>query len=394
MEECKPILNTGLRGVVIAQSRICDVDGANGRLIYRGYLIQDLAKRASFEETAYLLLYEKLPDKSELEQFRSQIRAQQGLPDAVIAAMKTMPPNAMPMDVLQSVVPMLAQNDEDVRERNQTKEASLRMATKLIAKFSAIVAYWHRIRNNLEPVRPLPDLDHAANFLYMLTGKVPDEQVARFLDVALVCHAEHSFNASTFAAREVASTRAHMYAAVTGAVGSLSGDLHGGANARVMEMLFKIGSPDKVHAYVNQEFDAGRVIFGLGHAVYDTDDPRAPILQEMIKVMAQKTGESRWYEIATLLETTGKEEFRRRKGKDIYVNVDFYSGSLYYSMGFPVDLFTPVFAVARVAGWCSHIIEEQFAGAAPKPMLYRPESEYVGDYCGPEVCEYTPMEER
>jgi len=394
MEECKPILNTGLRGVVIAQSRICDVDGANGRLIYRGYLIQDLAKRASFEETAYLLLYEKLPDKSELEQFRSQIRAQQGLPDAVIAAMKTMPPNAMPMDVLQSVVPMLAQNDEDVRERNQTKEASLRMATKLIAKISAIVAYWHRIRNNLEPVRPLPDLDHAANFLYMLTGKVPDEQVARFLDVALVCHAEHSFNASTFAAREVASTRAHMYAAVTAAVGSLSGDLHGGANARVMEMLFNIGSPDKVHAYVNQEFDAGRVIFGLGHAVYDTDDPRAPILQEMIKVMAQKTGESRWYEIATLLEKTGKEEFRRRKGRDIYVNVDFYSGSLYYSMGFPVDLFTPVFAVARVAGWCAHIVEEQFAGAAPKPMLYRPESEYVGDYCGPEVCEYTPMDER
>jgi citrate synthase len=394
MEECKPILNTGLRGVVIAQSRICDVDGANGRLIYRGYLIQDLAKRASFEETAYLLLYEKLPDKSELEVFRNQIRAQQGLPDAVMAAMKTMPPSALPMDVLQSVVPMLAQHDEDVKARNQTREASLSMATKLIAKFSAIVAYWHRIRNNLEPVRPLPDLDHAANFLYMLTGKVPDEQVARFLDVALVCHAEHSFNASTFAAREVASTRAHMYAAVTGAVGSLSGDLHGGANARVMEMLFKIGSPDKVAAYVNQEFDAGRVIFGLGHAVYDTDDPRAPILQDMIKVMAQKTGESRWYEIATLLETTGKEEFRRRKGKDIYVNVDFYSGSLYYSMGFPVDLFTPVFAVARIAGWCAHVIEEQYAGAAPKPMLYRPESEYVGDYCGPEVCEYTPMDER
>jgi citrate synthase len=394
MEECKPILNTGLRGVVIAQSRICDVDGANGRLIYRGYLIQDLAKRASFEETAYLLLYEKLPGQSELEEFRNRIRAQQGLPDAVIAAMKTMPPSALPMDVLQSVVPMLAQHDEDVKARNQTREASLSMATKLIAKFSAIVAYWHRIRNSLEPVRPLPDLDHAANFLYMLTGKVPDEQVARFLDVALVCHAEHSFNASTFAAREVASTRAHMYAAVTGAVGSLSGDLHGGANARVMEMLFKIGSPEKVAAYVNQEFDAGRVIFGLGHAVYDTDDPRAPILQDMIKVMAQKTGESRWYEIATLLETTGKEEFRRRKGKDIYVNVDFYSGSLYYSMGFPVDLFTPVFAVARIAGWCAHVIEEQYAGAAPKPMLYRPESEYVGDYCGPEVCEYTPMDER
>ena len=394
MEVCKPIMNTGLRGFVIAQSRICDVDGANGRLIYRGYLIQDLAKRASFEETAYLLLYEKLPGKDELKEFKRRIRALQGLPDKVLAAMQTMPKNALPMDVLQSVVPMLAQHDEDVINRDQSMDAALRTATKLIAKFSAIVAAWHRMRNDKEPIPPLPDLDHAANFLYMLKGEIPDEQVARFLDVALVCHAEHSFNASTFAAREVASTRAHMYASVASAVGSLSGDLHGGANARVMEMLFKIGSPDKVQDFVNQEFDAGRVIFGLGHAVYDTDDPRAPIMEEMIKVMAEKTGETRWHEIATLLEKTGKEEFRKRKGSDIYVNVDFYSGSLYYSMGFPVDLFTPVFAVARVAGWCAHIIEEQFAGAAPKPMLYRPESEYVGDYCGPEVCEYTPMEER
>jgi citrate synthase len=394
MEECKPVLNTGLRGVVIAESRICEVDGANGRLIYRGYLVQDLAKNASFEEATYLLLYEKLPDNVELEEFKRRIREQQGLPDAVLAALKTMPKEAMPMDVLQAVVPMLAQHDEDVINRDQSMDASLRMATKLVSKFSAIVAAWHRIRNGEEPVQPSPDLDHAANFLYMLTGEIPDEETARFLDVALVCHAEHSFNASTFAAREVASTRAHMYAAVASAVGSLSGDLHGGANARVMEMLFKIGSPDKVHDYVNQEFDAGRVIFGLGHAVYDTDDPRAPILVDMIKTMGDKTGETRWYEISTLLEKTGKEEFKKRKNRDIYVNVDFYSGSLYYSMGIPVDLFTPVFGVARISGWCAHIIEEQFAGAAPKPMLYRPESEYIGDYCGPDVCEYTPLDDR
>ncbi len=394
MEECKPVLNTGLRGVVIADTRICDVDGANGRLIYRGYLIQDLAKRATFEEVTYLLLYEKLPDNAELKEFRRGLREQQGLPAAVIAALKTMPKDALPMDVLQSAVPMLAQHDEDVIKRDQSMDASLRMATKLIPKLSAVVAAWHRIRSGQEPVQPLPELDHAANFLYMLTGKVPDEEVARFLDVALLCHAEHSFNASTFAAREVASTRAHMYAAVASAVGSLSGDLHGGANARVMEMLFKIESPDKVHGYVNQEFDAGRVIFGLGHAVYDTDDPRAPILVDMIKTMADKTGETRWYEISTLLEKTGKAEFRKRKNRDIYVNVDFYSGSLYYSMGIPVDLFTPVFAVARIAGWCAHIIEEQFAGAAPKPMLYRPESDYVGDYCGPDVCEWTPLDDR
>jgi len=394
MEECKPVLNTGLRGVVIADTRICDVDGPNGRLIYRGYLIQDLAKRATFEEVTYLLLYEKLPGKAELEAFRGRLRAQQGLPPEVIAALKTMPHDAMPMDVLQAAVPLLAQHDEDVIKRDQSLDASLRIATSLIPKFSAIVATWHRISNGKEPVQPLPELDHAANFLYMLTGEVPDKEVARFLDVALVCHAEHSFNASTFAAREVASTRAHMYAAVAAAVGSLSGDLHGGANTRVMEMLFKIGSPDKVHDYVNQEFDAGRVIFGLGHAVYDTDDPRAPILVKMIKRMSEITGETRWYDISTLLEKTGKEEFRKRKNRDIYVNVDFFSGSLYYSMGIPVDLFTPVFAVARISGWCAHIIEEQFAGAAPKPMLYRPESDYVGDYCGPDVCEYTPLEDR
>ncbi len=394
MEECKPVLNTGLRGVVIAESRICEVDGANGRLIYRGYLVQDLAKNATFEEVTYLLLYEKLPDKAELEEFKRRLREQQGLPAEVIAALQTMPKDALPMDVLQAAVPLLAQHDEDVLKRDQSMDASLRMAIQLIPKFSAIVATWYRIRNGQEPVQPLPELDHAANFLYMLTGEVPDEETARFLDIALVCHAEHSFNASTFAAREVASTRAHMYAAVASAVGSLSGDLHGGANARVMDMLFNIGSPNKVHGYVNQEFDAGRVIFGLGHAVYDTDDPRAPILVDMIKAMADKTGETRWYEISTLLEKTGKAEFRKRKNRDIYVNVDFYSGSLYYSMGIPVDLFTPVFAVARISGWCAHIIEEQFAGAAPKPMLYRPESDYVGDYCGPDVCEWTPLDDR
>jgi len=392
MEECKPILNTGLRGVVIAESRICEVDGANGRLIYRGYLVQDLAENATFEEVSFLLLYEKLPDKNELQEFKRQLAAERALPPEVIAAMKTRPKEALPMDVLQAVVPMLANHDPEVSDQSQ--EAVLRMATRLIAKFGSIIATWDRIRNDKEPVEPSPDLDHAANFLYMLSGEVPDDEVARYLDKALVLHAEHSFNASTFAAREVASTRAHIYAAVSAAVGSLSGDLHGGANTRVMEMLFKIGSPDAVKDYVNQEFDAGRVIFGLGHAVYDTDDPRAFIVAEMSRAMEEKIGKTQWYEISALLEKTGKAEFKRRKNRDIYVNVDFYSGSLYLSLGVPVDLFTPVFAISRISGWCAHVIEEQYAGAAPKPMLYRPESDYVGDYCGPDVCEFTPMDDR
>lgn len=392
MEECKPVLNTGLRGVVIADTRICEVDGANGRLIYRGYLVQDLAKNATFEEVAFLLLYEKLPGNAELEEFKRQLGADRQLPPELITVLKTCPKDALPMDVLQAAVPLLAHHDPDIKD--QSMEAALRMATRLIAKFSSIIAAWDRIRNDKEAVAPSPDLDHAANFLYMLSGKVPDEEVARFFDTALVLHAEHSFNASTFAAREVASTRAHMYAAITGAVGSLSGDLHGGANARVMEMLYKIGSVDAVKDFVNQEFDAGRVIFGLGHAVYDTDDPRAHIIASMSKVMEEKIGKAQWLKISELLEKTGKEEFRRRKGSDIYVNVDFYSGTLYHAMGIPVDLFTPVFAISRIAGWCAHVIEEQFAGAAPKPMLYRPESEYIGEYCGPDVCEFTPLEKR
>jgi citrate synthase len=386
------MLNTGLRGVVIADTRISDVQGAAGKLIYRGYLIQDLANRASFEEVAYLLLFEKLPNTAELKAFKDQLTAERDIPPEVIAALKTRPKNALAMDILQAGVSLLAHHDPDVAD--QSIEAALRMATRLIAKFSTIIAAWDRIRNDKEPVKPSSKLDHAANFLYMLTGEEPDAEAGRVMDTCLVLHAEHSFNASTFAAREVASTRAHIYAAVGAAVGSLSGELHGGANVRVMEMLTEIGSLDKVEAYVNQQFDAGRKIFGLGHAVYDTDDPRAHILAPMSRTMGERRGDTKWYEMSQLLEKKGKAEFKKRKGKDIYVNVDFYSASLYYAMGIPMDLFSPVFAISRISGWSAHVIEEYFAGAAPKPMLYRPESDYIGDYCGPDVCELEPLKER
>jgi citrate synthase len=392
MEECKPMLNTGLRGVVIAHTKISDVDGSAGKLIYRGYLVKDLAETTSFEEIAHLLLHERLPDKKQLETFKTELIKERYIPPELIAALKTRPRNALPMDILQSGVSMLAHHDPDVK--NQTKDAAKRMAIKLIAKLPTIVAAWDRIRNGKEPVEPSPELNHAANFLYMFSGSKPDNEVARYLDVALVLHAEHSFNASTFAAREVASTRAHMYAAVAAAVGSLSGELHGGANARVMEMLLKIDSVDAIENYVNTEFDAGRKIFGLGHAVYKVDDPRAHILAPMSKEMGIRTGETKWYDISSNLEKTAKEAFRKRKNRDIYTNVDYYSASLYYSMGIPVDLFTPVFAISRIAGWTAHVLEEQFAEAAPKPMLYRPESEYVGDYCGPDECAFVPMEKR
>jgi 2-methylcitrate synthase len=392
MDECRPILNTGLRGFKVATSRISDVDGDIGKIIYRGYLIQDLAQNATFEEVVYLLLYEELPNRQQFAEFKTRLAEQRSLPEAFIAALKTRPHEALPMDILQASVSMLAHHDPDVRQRS--KEASERMAVRLVAAFPTIMAAWNRIRNNQEPVAPSAQLDHAANFLYMLSGRVPNPEVARFMDVALILHAEHTFNASTFAAREVASTHAHIYAAVAAAVGSLSGELHGGANMRVMEMLKKLGSVDKIEEFVNQELDAGRLIFGLGHAVYKVDDPRALILAPMSKIMGQHSGQPHWFEISQVLEKRAKAIFKERKGIDIFSNVDFYSASLYYTMGIPIDFFTPVFAVARIAGWVAHVIEEQFAGAAAKPVLYRPESDYIGDYCGRDTCQFVPMEDR
>jgi len=392
MTDTNPIINTGLRGVTIASTKISDVDGAAGRLIYRGYLVRDLAEEASFEEVAYLLLHEQLPDREKLTSFRALLEDERGIPAHLIDALRTRPKDALPMDILQSSVAMLADHDPDINR--YSKKASMAMAIRLIAKLPTVLAAWGRIRRNEEPIAPSPDLDHAGNFLYMLEGKTPQQDVARFFDTCLVLHAEHSFNASTFAAREIASTRAHMYAAVAGAVGSLSGELHGGANVRVMEMLKAIGSVDGVNDYITGELDAGRVIFGLGHAVYKTDDPRARILEPMSKTMCERIGEDRWYEISRQLETLGKAAFRERKNLDIYTNVDFYSASLYYAMGIPMDFFTPVFAISRVAGWVAHVLEEQFGDAAPKPVLYRPESDYIGDYCGPDECSFVNIDDR
>jgi citrate synthase len=390
--ECIPTRDTGLRGVVVASTKVSDVDGEGGRLIYRSYNIQDLAENATFEEVCHLLLYEKLPEKEELEEFKARLKAERDIPPEMIAALKTRPKNALPMDILQAGVSMLGHHDPDLEDTS--RESLLRIAIRLIAKMPTLLAAWDRIRNDQEPLAPDPQLDHAANFLYMLNGEVPDEELAHFFDICLTLHAEHSFNASTFAAREVASTRAHMYASVAAAVGSLSGELHGGANVRVMEMLMKIGSLDKVEAFVNETFDAGRKLMGLGHAVYNTDDPRAFILAPMSQRMGERTGETKWYEMSKLLEVAGKEAFKARKGRDIFVNVDFYSASLYHSMGIPFDLFTGLFAIARIAGWTAHVIEEQYADAAPKPALYRPESDYTGDYCGTETCEFVPMKKR
>jgi citrate synthase len=392
METCKPVINTGLRGVTIASTKISDVNGAEGKLVYRGYLVKDLAGKASFEEIVHLLLFEQLPGRERLTDFKRQLADQRSVPGAILEAMKAMPKDALPMDVLQATVPMMAGYDPDIR--NSDIDSTTRMAVRLIAKFPTIVAAWDRIRNGKSPIDPDPGLSQAANFLYMLTGDVPDDELAGFFDTCLVLHAEHSFNASTFAAREVASTKAHIYSAVAAGVGSLSGPLHGGANTRVMNMLLEIGDLNKIDAFVADTLDAGKVIMGLGHAVYQVDDPRALILAPMSQTMGKRIGDTRWYDLSKALELKGKAAFKERKGRDIFVNVDFYSASLYYYMGIAVDLFTPVFAISRIAGWTTHVIEEQFGGASAKPTLYRPESDYIGDYCGPDECAFVPLDQR
>jgi len=392
MDECRPILNTGLRGFTVATTKISDVDGKAGKLVYRGYPVKDLADGTSFEEVTFLLLYERLPNKKELEEIKTLIAEEMKVPEFLLNAMESSPNNALPMDVLQASVAMLAQQDPDVSDFS--RDAALRMGLRLIAKMPTIVAAWNQIRDGKEPVAPDPELSHAANFLYMLTNEKPDDSLISFFNTGLVLHAEHSFNASTFSARQVASTRAHIYSAIAAGIGSLSGALHGGANTRVMQMLMDIGSKDKVDDYVKNILKTGGKIMGLGHAVYQTDDPRAYILAPMSKEMGERTGDPKWYELSETLEQKGKEAFKKEKGKEIYVNVDFYSASLYYYMGIPIDLFTPVFAIARVAGWVAHVIEEQFGGAASKPVLYRPDAEYVGDYCGPNECSFVPIDDR
>ncbi len=392
MNDAKAIQNTGLRGVTIASTKISDVDGAKGRLVYRGYLAKELAGNASFEEVVHLLLYEKLPSAQELQALKERLVNERALPGELIDALRTRPKDALPMDILQAATAMLAHHDADAKEHS--RETALRIAVRLIAKFATIVAAWERIRNGKDPIDPNPELDHAANFLYMMSGEVPDSETAEFFDACLVLHAEHSFNASTFAAREVASTKAHMYASVAAGVGSLSGALHGGANTRVMQMLLDIGSVENVETYVDDTLASGGVIMGLGHAVYQTDDPRAHILAPMSEKLGRRTGEPKWYDLSKHLEKVAKERFKNKKGRDIYVNVDFYSATVYYYMGIPIDQFTPIFAISRIAGWVAHVIEEQFAEAAPKPALYRPESDYVGEYCGPDECAFEPIDER
>jgi citrate synthase len=382
--------NIGLRGIEVADTKISNIDGEKGKLIYRGFDILDLTKNSTFEETAYLLLYDKLPTKQELDEFNAKLVEARYIPKQMQKNMGNWRKDADPMDMLQAFVSALAGYYD---EEFSNKDASYDKAINLIAKVPTIVASWHRIRNGLEPVEPDSSLSHAANFLYMMFGEKPDEEVEKIFDVCLILHADHTFNASTFTARQVASTRAHMYSASSAAIGALSGELHGGANTEVMKMLLEIAEVGKVEGWIKGKMEAKEKIMGMGHAVYKTYDPRAQVLKELSRKLAEKTKDP-WFDITEKIETTTISEMKSQKDREIYPNVDLYSASLYYMLKIPMDLNTPIFAISRVVGWAAHIIEEKFAEAAPKTALYRPKATYVGKYCGPQGCEYQTLDLR
>lgn len=367
----------GLRGVTAATSAISDVNGEKGELIYQGYNIHDLAQHSTFEEVIFLLWNKRLPTTSELHDLKQSLSASYEIPAEVIELMKQFPRDADPVDVLRTTVSAL--EFYDPTSRDISREASVRTATKLTAQFPTIVATSDRIRQGLEPIKPDSSASIATNFLYMLKGERPSEQDAKIFDVALILHADHELNASTFTARVVAGTLADMYGAVTAAIAALSGPLHGGANTNVMKTLLEIGSLEAVDDFITKALQEKRKIMGFGHAVYRTEDPRASHLRRFSQESGKRTGQTKWYEMSQRIE----EVMMREKG--LYPNVDFYSASLYYTMGIPLDLYTPIFAVSRISGWTGHILE-QYADN----KLIRPRADYVGQ----RDVKYVPISER
>jgi citrate synthase len=377
--ESKPAAKSGagLEGVVAAESAIGDVDGVGGVLIYQGLDIHDLAEHSTFEETVYLLWHGRLPKREELDALKQELSANMRLPGEVIELMRSFPAGAEPMDALRTAVSALG--FYDTGSRDLSRDGALRTATRLTAQLPVVVAAFERLRNGKEPVESRADLNLAGNFLYMLKGEEPAEREARIFDVCLVLHADHELNASTFTSRVIAGTLADMYGAVTGAIAALSGPLHGGANTNVMKMLLEIGDPAGADEWLREALASKKKIMGFGHRVYKTEDPRSVWLRKFSRELAEAKGETRWIEI---LERLRELMFAEKK---LYPNVDYYSGSAYYLMGIPLDLFTPIFAVSRISGWTGHVLE-QYANN----RLIRPRAEYIG----PRGVPYVPIDER
>jgi len=369
----------GLEGVVAATTRISDVIGDKGQLIYCGYDINELAGRVSYKEIVYLLWNNKLPNRRELDEFTRGLRSQRELPGPVVDFLKTVPKNAPPMDVIRTAISMLGLYDVDLG-KEATREINQRRARSITAKIGVIAAYFHRARKDL-PLPPVrDDLTEAEHFLYLMCGEPQSKEASDTLDVAFVLHADHGMNASTFSARVTISTLTDFYSAITAAIGTLKGPLHGGANEGVIQMLQEIGDEKNVDAYIEKQLTEKKKIMGIGHRVYKTLDPRAPHLRAMAIKLSEKIGEPKWIRMSQRIAELMKQK------KNLNANVDFYSATVYYSLGIPTDLFTPVFAIARCAGWCAHVLEQ-----LEDNRLYRPLSEYVGEPVGKKV---VPIDQR
>jgi citrate synthase len=373
-----PVTARGLEGIVAAETRIGDVRGQEGILLYCGYDINELAGKASYEEVVFLLFNDRLPNKVELAQITTALRAERELPQGVIDFLTSAPKTAAPMDVLRTAVSMLGCYPTNRPDLTMSENHAI--AIKLVSQIGLIAAYFHRARQGkpLPPVRK--DLGEAAHFLWLMTGEEPVREAVETLDVAYVLHAEHGFNASTFTARVVASTESDMYSAISAAIGALKGPLHGGANEGVIHMLQEIGSTDNVDAWVADALAQKKKIMGIGHRVYKVLDPRAPHLKDMAVKLSQKLGEPKWIQMSEKIA----EIMKREKG--LNANVDFYSATVYYSLGIPTDLFTPIFAIARMSGWTAHVLEQ-----LANNRLFRPLSEYTGQPYGRK---FVPIGER
>ena len=368
----------GLEDVVAADSAICYIDGTKGILSYRGIDIHDLAENSTFEEVCYLLWEGRLPRRDELETLSRSLGAERSLPPEMLTLLTSLVPHLTPMDAVRTMVSALAETDPDVRD--MSLPGNRRKAIRLTGQIATIVAAHHRIREGKPAVAPDPSLPHAQDFLRMLNGTKPTSEAARAFDMALVLHADHELNASTFAARVTAATLADMHSAITSAVATLKGPLHGGANEAVIKMLIEMGSLERVDDILHEKLARKEKIMGFGHRVYHTEDPRATHLRAMSKALAESSGETRWYDMSRRIEQIMNEE------KKLNSNVDFYSASVYSMLGIPPDLFTPIFAVSRISGWAAHVLEQY-----EHNRLIRPRAEYIGpEYPQP----YVPVEKR
>jgi citrate synthase len=372
------VTSRGLEGIIAAETCIGDVQGAEGQLIYRGYDINELAGKVSYEEVVHLLWHGSLPNVRELKQLKIALAAERELPQAVVDFLRTAPKAAAPIDVMRSAVSMLGCYPTVRYDLDMTENHSI--AIKLVAQIGIIAAYFHRARRGLSLPEIRKDLGEAAHFLWLMTGEEPTRDAIETLDVAYVLHAEHGFNASTFTARVVASTLSDMYSAISAAIGALKGPLHGGANEGVIHMLQEIGSVEAVDAWIDEALAQKKKIMGIGHRVYKVLDPRAPHLKAMAIKLAEQLGDPKWIQMSERIAQIMKE----RKG--LNANVDFYSATVYYSLGIPTDLFTPIFAIARMSGWTAHVLEQ-----LADNRLFRPLSEYVGPPVGRKV---VPIEQR